>query len=67
MAGWKPNVRIGLGWMLMMAGAMAILDSGTALRPRSKFLSGAEALGGFVLIVIGWWLRRHATRTDEPN
>jgi hypothetical protein len=67
MAGWKPIARLGLGWALMLAGAIAIFDSGTALRPQNKLLSGAEALGGFALVVAGWWLRRRVTRNDNQN
>jgi hypothetical protein len=65
MADWKPIARLGLGWLLMLAGAALLWDGGTSLRPRSKTLLSLESLGGFVLVVAGWWFRRTATRPNN--
>jgi len=63
MSALRSIARLGLGWLLMLAGMAMLLDSGMpASRPRSPFFPAAEALGGFVLTVAGWFLRHTATK-----
>jgi len=44
--------------MLMLAGAVLILDGGLPSRSSGPNLALAETMAGFVLAVIGWVLRR---------
>jgi hypothetical protein len=58
MAGLKPILRLGCGWLLMLAGAVLIVDGGLPSRSNGPNVAIAETLAGFVLAVIGWVLRR---------
>ncbi len=66
MARFKPIGQLGLGWLLMLAGMCALLDSVVPVsRARSQAGLAAEASVGFALTVIGWLLRRAAlSRSD---
>ncbi|MSU57000.1 MAG: hypothetical protein EXS35_02255 [Pedosphaera sp.] len=63
----KAVARLALGWLLMLTGAALLLDGSTAVKARSKVLTAAEVLGGFALVATGVWLRRNATRPDNPR
>ena len=63
----KPIARLGLGWLLMLGGAVLLLESSLALRPHGRTLAAVEALAGFALAVAGWWLRRTATRNGDAR
>ena len=44
----KASARLGRAWLLMLAGAVLLLDSGVAeVRSRNRTLAAIEALGGF--------------------
>lgn len=58
MAVLKPAVRLGLGWALMLAGALALLDACLATALRSRALTAVEALAGSALAAVGLVLRR---------
>jgi hypothetical protein len=63
----KAIARLGLGWLLMFAGAVLLWESGTAIHPRSRTFTAVEALGGFALMAGGVWLRHTATRSGTPR
>lgn len=63
----KAIARLGFGWLLMFTGTALLLEGGTAIHPRSRTLTAVEALGGFALMAGGVWLRRTATRSDNPR
>ena len=63
----KAIARLALGWLLMFAGAALLLEAGTPVRPRSRWLTAVEVSGGFVMLIAGVWLRRHAARSDPPR
>jgi len=66
MASGKLLLRLLAGWGLMLAGVLGMLDSALpASRARSPTWLGVQALGGFALVVAGWWLRRVALRPPE--
>lgn len=61
----KAIARLGLGWLMMLAGAALMLDSGTS-PSRNRALVAVEALGGFAVLATGAGLRRRATRERQP-
>jgi hypothetical protein len=68
MAKLKPIGRLGVGWLLMLGGMLALLDSLIPFSAaRSSGSLAAEASAGFSVLVVGWLLRRSALpRNDEP-
>ena len=52
--------RLALGWLLMLAGVALMLDAGTPVRPRDRWLTMVEVTGGFICLIAGVWLRRRA-------
>ncbi len=68
MASLKPIGQLGLGWVLMLGGMLAVLDSAVPVsRARSAGGLAAEASAGFAVVVVGWLLRRAAMhRNDGP-
>jgi len=66
MAWWKQALRLLAGWGLMLTGVLLMLDSSLPTsRTRSGAWLGVQALAGFALAVVGWWLRRGALRPPE--
>lgn len=52
----------------MLAGMALQLDAAMPPeRPRGQFWPAAEALFGSACLAAGWFLRRTATRLDEPH
>jgi len=62
----KSIARLGLGWLLMFAGAALVLESGLPeLRAGGRTLAVIAALGGFALLAGGALLRRRATEREH--
>jgi hypothetical protein len=58
----KVIARLGLAWLLMLAGATLVLDSGMAdRRTRSQILAAVQSLGGLAFMGGGALMRRSAT------
>ena len=66
MTWWKPLTRLVVGWSLMLAGVLIMLEANLAAsRPRIKAWPAVQAVAGFAIAVTGWWLRRGALRPPE--
>lgn len=62
MVKWKQAGQLALGWGLMLAGVLVMLDANLPASswPRSRMWLATQAVAGFALMVTGWWLRRGA-------
>lgn len=64
----KAFLRLLAGWTLMLAGMLVMLDANLpASRARSRTGLAVQAVAGFALVVVGWWLRRQATRPRDGD
>ena len=62
----KPLARLLTGWLLLLAGCGLMLDSGLVdLRTANRVEQATQAMGGFVLAVVGVMLRRGAMRRSQ--
>ena len=60
----KRLVRLVLGWVLMLAGVLLLLDVALPTKSRGRAGETAEALVGFALAAGGWYLRRVAVKAS---
>ncbi len=60
----KRLVRLVLGWVLMLAGVLLLLDSVLPAKSYGRSGETAEALAGFALATGGWYLSQVAV---EPS
>lgn len=63
----KAIARLAIGWSLLLAGAILMLDGGAPIRPRPNAMITVEVMGGFALAATGVWLRRTAARPEKPH
>jgi hypothetical protein len=61
----KAIGRLAMGWGLMLAGALLLLDSGLPVALRSRAGQAVEALAGFGLAAAGWMTRRAVVKTPD--
>lgn len=54
----RPILRLCLGWLLMMAGVLLMLDCGLSLSVSGPVRQAVQGLSGFALVAGGWFLRR---------
>lgn len=55
-------VRLVLGWTLMLAGVLLLLDATMPAKSRGRTGEAFESLAGAALAAGGWYLRRTAIR-----
>lgn len=62
----RTMLRLLAGWGLLLVGVLILLDSSlpVASRTRSQAWLGVQAVVGFGLAIVGWWLRRQALRSS---
>lgn len=60
MACKKAILLLGVGWMLMLGGALMMLDAAIRFGPGNTTMAGLESTAGFAVAVTGWLLRRVA-------
>jgi len=63
----KAIGRLAMGWGLMLAGALLLLDSGLPVALRSRAGQAVEALAGCGLAVAGWMTRRAVVKTLDKR
>jgi hypothetical protein len=62
----KSLARLLAGWLLMLAGAGLMLESGLVdLRTTNRTRQAVQAVTGLVLAAGGVWLRRHALKQTQ--